>query len=174
MNSTQFQVCVRVYKGNRETSRMVIEKCVHRAKIFLFNNKSKYSCSFLFWTVHFHFSFFKFFLGCLVLAGGNQSRACITGYTSSKFASSSHAFFFFVIHNDVSYFCFGLFDDRKRDEDGCNRLQKNKRAGKSSIFEFPKGVSTLKRLEMWRIAVHDTSNISKIKFINSKRRRKEE
>lgn len=63
---TQFQVCVRVYKGNRETSRMVIEKCVHRAKIFLFNNKSKYSCSFLFWTVRFHFSFFSFFFFLVV------------------------------------------------------------------------------------------------------------
>jgi hypothetical protein len=71
-------VCVRVYKGNRETSRMVIEKCVHRAKIFLFNNKSKYSCSFLFWTVRFHFSFFFIFFFGLSRSGGRKSipRLC--------------------------------------------------------------------------------------------------
>ena len=133
-----------MYVCIKETERRHVWslKNVHRAKIFLFNNKSEYSCSFLFWTVRFHFSYlflfiYFFFFGCLVLAGGNQSRACITGYTSSKFASSSHGFFF-VITMYLILFCFGLFDDRKRDEDGRNRLQKIKGREKVQYLNFLK------------------------------------
>ena len=68
--------------------------CIERKYFYLTTNLNTVVVSY-FGRFVFIFHFFSFFfLGCLVLAGGNQSRACVTGYTSSKFASSSHAFLF--------------------------------------------------------------------------------